>query len=117
MRWAHLFVPELEKRVRWYQGYRATSWRVDQTYVKIGGKWKYLFRVIDKQGRLIVFILSDRRNACAAHRFLGKALTTMRHWPPSSNTTTNLALIRKRPPTAARRQAVRFYKASHLQVP
>ena len=44
MRWVHGDAPELEKRVRWYQGYRATSWCVDETYVKVGGKWKYLFR-------------------------------------------------------------------------
>jgi len=48
MRWVHRYAPELEKRVRRYQGYRATSWRVDETYVKVGGKWKYLFRAVDK---------------------------------------------------------------------
>ena len=90
MRWVHRFAPELEKRVRWYQGYRATSWRVDETYVKVGGRWKYLFRAVDKHGRLIDFMLADRRNTRAAHRFLGKALTTMRHWPPSSITTDQL---------------------------
>jgi len=55
--------------------------------VKVGGQWKYLFWAVDKHGRLIDFLLSDRRNTGAAHRFLGKALTTMRHWPPSSITT------------------------------
>ena len=45
----------LEKRVRCCQGYRATSWRVDETYVKVGGEWKYPFRAIDKHGRLIDF--------------------------------------------------------------
>ncbi len=34
------FAPELEKRVRAYQGYGSTSWRVDETYVKVGGRWK-----------------------------------------------------------------------------
>src|SRR5271156_1999595 len=95
MRWVHRYAPELEKRVRWYQGYRATSWRVDETYVKVGGKWKYLFRAVDKNGRLIDFMLMDRRNTHAAHRFLGKALTTMRHWPPSSITQTSSAHTQK----------------------
>lgn len=90
LRWVHCYAPELEKRIRWYQGYRATFWRVDETYVKVGGKWKYLFRAVDNHGRLIDFRLSDRRNARAAHRFLGRALTTMRHWPPSSITTDQL---------------------------
>ncbi|MGI4828060.1 MAG: DDE-type integrase/transposase/recombinase [Janthinobacterium lividum] len=72
-------MPELEKRVRWYQGYRSTSWRVNETYVKVGGKRQYLFRAVDRQGRLVDFMLSDRRDAHAAHRFLGKALKTMQH--------------------------------------
>src|SRR5512133_3445870 len=48
-RWVQRYAPEIEKRVRWYQGYRSPSWRVDETYVKVGGKWKYLFRAVDKQ--------------------------------------------------------------------
>ncbi len=67
-----------------------TSWRVDETYVKIGGRWKYLFRAVDKHGVLIDFMLSDRRNSVAAHRFLKKALTIMKDWPPSSITTDQL---------------------------
>ena len=46
-----------------------------------------MFRAVDKHGRLIDFMLTDRRNTRAAYRFLGKALRTMRHWPPSSITT------------------------------
>ena len=69
MRWVHRYAPELEKRVRAYQGYGSTSWRVDETYVKVGGRWKYLFRAVDKHGVLIDFMLSDRRNAGAAQRF------------------------------------------------
>ena len=68
MRWVHRYARELEKRVRWYQGYRA----------------------VDKHGRLVDFMLVDRRNTWAAHRFLGKPLETMRHWPPSSITTDQL---------------------------
>ncbi len=85
-RWVQHYAPELEKRIRWYQGYRSSSWRVDETYVKVGGEWKYLFRAVDKHGRLIDFMLLDCRNARAAHRFLGKALKTMGNWPPHSIT-------------------------------
>ena len=46
--------------------------RVDETYVKVGGRWTYLFRAVDKHGRLIDFMLTDRRNTRAAYRFLGK---------------------------------------------
>jgi len=90
MRGVHRYAPELEKRVRAYQGCGSASWRVDETYVKVGGRWKYLFRAVDKHGVLIDFMLSDRRNTRAAHRFLAKALTTMRNWPPSSITTDKL---------------------------
>jgi hypothetical protein len=43
-RWVQRYAPKLEKRVRWYQGYRSTSWRVDETYIKVGGRWTYLFQ-------------------------------------------------------------------------
>lgn len=51
---------------------------------------RYLFRAVDKHGRLIDFMLADRRNTRVAHRFLEQALTTMRRWPPSSITTDQL---------------------------
>jgi transposase, IS6 family len=90
-RWVQRYAPEIEKRIRRYQGPRSASWRVDETYVRVGGKWKYLFRAVDKHGRLIAFMLSDRRNTNAAYRFLRKALKTMSHYPPSSITTDKLA--------------------------
>jgi transposase-like protein len=90
-RWVQRYAPELEKRVRQYQGYRSESWRVDETYVRVGGKWKYLFRAVDKHGQLIDFMLSDRRATRAAYRFLHKALRTVSDYPPSSMTTDNLA--------------------------
>lgn len=40
MRWVHRCAPELEKRARAYQGYGWTSWRVDETYLEVGGRWK-----------------------------------------------------------------------------
>ena len=90
-RWVQRSAPEIEKRIRPYQGPRSGSWRVDETYVRVGGKWKYLFRAVDKHGRLIAFMLSDRRNANAAYRFLRKAIKAMSHYPPSSITTDKLA--------------------------
>jgi transposase-like protein len=85
------YSPELEKRIRHYQGPRSGSWRVDETYVRVGGKWKYLFRAIDKHGQLIAFMLSDRRNTRAANRFLRKALKMMSDYPPCAITTDTLA--------------------------
>jgi transposase-like protein len=90
-RWVQRYAPEIEKRVRHYQGARSGSWRVDETYVRVGGKWKYLFRAVDKHGRLIASKLSDRRNTNAAYRFLRRAIKAMCTYPPSSITTDKLA--------------------------
>ena len=90
MRWVHRYAPELEKRARRFQGYGSTSWRIDETYVKVGGRWKYLFRAVDKYGVLTDFMLLERKNTRAAHRLLSKALTTMQDWPASSITADKL---------------------------
>jgi transposase-like protein len=90
-RWVQRYAPEIGKRVRQYQGFRSGSWRVDETYVRVGGRWKYLFRAVDKHGQLIDFMLLDRRNTRAAYRFLRKALKMMGNYPPSTITTDRLA--------------------------
>jgi IS6 family transposase len=91
-RWVQRYAaPEIEKRIRPYQGPRSGSWRVDETYIRVGGNWKYLFRAVDKHGRLIAFMLSGRRNTNAAYRFLRKAIKAMSTYPPSSITTDKLA--------------------------
>jgi transposase-like protein len=90
-RWVQRYAPEIERRVRRFQGSRSGSWRVDETYVRVGGRWRYLFRAVDKHGRLIDSMLSDRRDTGAAYRFLRKALKTMSDYPPSSITTDKLA--------------------------
>ena len=64
---------------------------MDETYVRVGGKWRYLFRAVDKHGQLIASMLSDRRDTGAAYRFLRKALRAMSDYPPSSITTDKLA--------------------------
>jgi transposase-like protein len=110
-RWVERYAPEIEKRIRPYQGPRSGSWRVDETYVRVGGKWKYLFRAVDKHGRLIAFMLSDRRNTNAAYRFLRKAIKAMSHYPPSSITTDKLASY----PKAIRRLQREGHLAHHVQ--
>ena len=90
-RWVQHYAPEIEKRVRPYQGTRSGTWRVAATYVRVGGRCKCLFQAVDKHGQLIDFKLSDRRNTVATYRFLCKALKTMGDCPPSSITTNKLA--------------------------
>lgn len=81
-RWIQNYAPQLEKLVRWYQGHTTSSWRVDETYIKVCGEWLYLFRAIDSRGRTVDFYLSQRRDAGAARRFLAKALRARRDWAP-----------------------------------
>jgi IS6 family transposase len=80
-RWVQKYAPEIEKRLRWqWRRPRSTSWRVDETYVKVRDKWTYLYRALDKPGNTIDFYLSPTRNAKAATRFLGKALNGLKEW-------------------------------------
>ncbi len=50
------------------------SWRMDETYIKVKGKWKYLYRAVDKYGNTIDFLLTAKRNTKAALRFLNRAI-------------------------------------------
>ena len=52
----------------------ADTWRVDETYVKVKGRWMYLYRAVDSCGQTIDFLLSAKRDAEAAKRFFRKAL-------------------------------------------
>jgi transposase, IS6 family len=80
-RWVQRYAPAMGKRLRWqWRRPRSTSWRVDETYVKVGGEWAYLYRALDKHGNTIDFYLSPTRNAKAAKRFLGKALNGLEDW-------------------------------------
>lgn len=80
-RWVQKYAPEIEKRLRWqWRCPRSTNWRVDETYVKVGGKWAYLYRAVDKHGNTIDFCLSSTRNTTAAKRFLSKALNGLKAW-------------------------------------
>ena len=90
-RWVQRYAPEIEKRIRPIPGTSFRLMAVDETYVRVGGKWRYLFRAVDKHGQLIDFMLSDRRDTNAAYRFLRKALRAMSNYPPSSITTDKLA--------------------------
>lgn len=77
-RWVQHYAPELERRSRWYRRSCSGTWRVDETYIKVKGAWKYLYRALDAQGNTLDFWLSGRRNNYAATRFLGKALKRLR---------------------------------------
>ena len=73
-RWVQAYSPELDKRCRRYLKLTNDSWRIDETYCKIKGKWKYLYRAVDSAGNTLDFMLSAKRDAKAAKRFLRKVL-------------------------------------------
>ena len=75
-RWVQRFVPEFEKRWDTLRRLTGSSWRVDEKYVQIRGKWFYLYRAVDKQGRTIDFLLRPDRGIVAAQAFFRKAVAT-----------------------------------------
>ena len=74
MRWVQGYVPEFEKRWQRFARAVGTSWRVDETYIKLKGKWVYLYRGVDTEGQTIDFFLSEQRDIAAAKRFLQQAI-------------------------------------------
>ena len=73
-RWVLKYAPELDKRIRAHLKPTIDSWRVDETYVKIKGMWKYLYRAVDSAGNTLDFMLSAKRDSKAAARFFRKVL-------------------------------------------
>jgi transposase-like protein len=76
MRWVQRYVPEFEKSWARYARKVGRSWRVDETYLKVRGRWVYLYRAVDKEGNTVDFRLSPKRDAAAAKAFFRKALRT-----------------------------------------
>ena len=73
-RWVIRYVPEFEKRWNRFARPVNTSWRVDETYINIRGKWSYLYRAVDKHGKTVDFLLRPDRGIAAAQAFFRKAL-------------------------------------------
>jgi IS6 family transposase len=73
-RWVQRYAPELNKRIRPHLKMSGTSYRVDETYIKVGKTCKYLYRAVDKEGQTIEFMLSAKRDVSAAKRFFKKMM-------------------------------------------
>jgi len=74
MRWVQRYVPVFEKQWKKYARPVGSSWRVDETYIRVRGRWTYLYRAVDKQGQTVDFLLSEKRDIAAAKRFFIKAI-------------------------------------------
>ena len=73
-RWVQAYAPEINRRMRPHLKMSGTSYRLDETYVKVGKEWKYLYRAIDSTGQTIEFMLSAKHDVCAAKRFFKKVM-------------------------------------------
>jgi transposase-like protein len=81
MRWVHHYAPEFERRWNRFARSAGSSWRVDETYVKIRGSWVYLYLAVDREGKTVDFRLSTKRDVAAPKAFLRKAIKSQGSTP------------------------------------
>jgi putative transposase len=74
IRWVVKFAPQIAARAQARKRPTAKSWRMDETYIKVKGRWTYLYRAVDRDGQTLDFMLSELRNLAAARRFFKRAI-------------------------------------------
>ena len=74
-RWVQRYAPILNQRLRRELRHPNRSWRVDETYVRVAGRWTYLYRPVDSAGETIDLMLSPKRDLIAAKLFLRQGLS------------------------------------------
>jgi transposase, IS6 family len=80
-RWVQRFTPLLADAARFARRSPGDRWFVDETYVKVNGVWRYVYRAIDQDGQVIDLLVSTRRDADSARRFFQRALSMLKVTP------------------------------------
>ncbi|MET7425229.1 IS6 family transposase [Dactylosporangium sp. NPDC005555] len=80
-RWVQRFTPLLADAARFCRHSPGDRWFVDETYVKVSGVWRYVYRAVDQDGQVIDVLLAAHRDAAAARRFFRRALATLKVTP------------------------------------
>ena len=75
-RWVVKYSPDIAKMAQIRKHSTAGSWRMDETYIKVKGKWTYLYRAVDKYGKTVDFMLSKQGDKAAARCFFKRAIKT-----------------------------------------
>ena len=75
-RWVVKFSPLIAANAQSRKRATANSWRMDETYIRVRGKWTYLYRAVDRDGQTLDFMLSERRDLAATRRVFKQAIRT-----------------------------------------
>jgi transposase-like protein len=75
-RWVQRFTPLLADAARFARHAPGSRWHVDETYIRVNGVWRYVYRAVDQYGQVIDALISARRDAEAARPFFRRALST-----------------------------------------
>jgi transposase-like protein len=87
-RWVQRFAPLFAAAAGPLRHAAGARWFVDETYVKVAGRWRYLYRAVDQYGQVIDVLLCAQRDTAAARRFFTRALA---HGPAPAEVTTDKA--------------------------
>ena len=91
LRWVQHYIPEFERRWARFSRPINSSWRVDETSVPVQGRWNYLYRAVDRDGKSVHSLLSEDRTMGSAQEFFRQAVKVTGSWPEKINLDGNVA--------------------------